>query len=215
MNKEIIVLAKSSKHGEYCIAGVDTITGQWVRPVSSNVTNEGAVPLRDIIYKDGTEVQILDKVKINIVEHKPTNSQPENYIYNPTVTWKKEGVSSLEEVISLRGYDEANNIFYNTKKEVSQYELSGQPSLLLVNVKNSYIFIKTFEEGVPRIQFNFSYNNLEYKYFKVGDEVVKRNLINKPDGSYYFRANLDVVFSLTDKYDRTGKHYKMAAQMFY
>ena len=215
MNKEIVILAKSSKHGEYCIAGVDTTTGEWVRPISLNVVNEGSIPFSDIIYEDGNEVQILDKVKVNILSYAPTISQPENYVYDSKVTWKKTGISSLEEVIAFRGYDRADNIFYNSKKEVAENELSGQPSLLLVNVKNSYIFIKTFEEGKPRIQFNFEYNNIEYKYFKISDEVIKNTLANRPDGSYCSIENLPVVFSLTDKYEKTGKYYKMVAQMFY
>jgi len=215
MHREIVILAKSLKHGEYCIAGVDTTTGEWIRPITSNSAHEGSVPLNDIIFENGNEVQILDKVKINILSHNPTISQPENYIYDSTMTWKKTGVSSVKEVIAFRGYDRVDNIFYNSKKDVSEGELSGQPSLLLVNVKNSYIFIKTFEEGNPRIQFNFEYNNIEYKYLKISDEIIRNALANKFDGSYYRRENLPVVFSLTDKYDKTGKYYKMVAQMFY
>jgi hypothetical protein len=208
-------LAKSTKRNGYCIAGVDTTTGEWIRPISSNITNEGAVPLNDIIYEDGNAVQILDKVKIKLLSHNPTKSQPENYIYDPEVSWRKTGVSSLDKVIAFRGYDEVEKIFYNSSKEVSERELNGQASLLLVNVIDSHIYIKTFEDGNRKTQFNFEYNNIKYSYFKVSDEVIKSALANKPDDRYYQSENLSVVFSLTDKYEKTGKYYKMVAQMFY
>lgn len=73
MEKEIIILAKSSKHGEYCIAGVDSKSGEWIRPVSDNITNEGSIPLQDITYEDGTQIQILDQVKIEFLSHNQLN----------------------------------------------------------------------------------------------------------------------------------------------
>jgi hypothetical protein len=215
MHKEIIILAKSAKHGEYCIAGVDIKTGEWIRPVSNNMAKEGSVPLIDITYVDGNQVQIFDIVKIKLLKHKPTISQPENYLYDSTKYWEKTGRSNLEELIKQRGYDQVNQIFYNNGKEVSEEELCAQPSLLFLNVKNSYIFIKTFDEGNKKIQFNFKYNNIDYEYFKISDEAIKKEFLNEYDGTHNYRENLPVVFSLTDKYRPTGKYYKMVAQMFY
>ena len=215
MEKEIIILAKSSKHREYCIAGIDTTTGEWIRPISDNIAHEGSVPLCDITYEDGTQVQILDKVKIKLLSHNPTKSQPENYKYDSSVCWYKTGKVTLEELIRSRGYDNPDKIFYNSNKEVSEGEVCGQSSLLFVNVKNSCIFIKTFDDGNRRIQFNFEYNNIRYNYFKISDEVIKNTFLSQHDGSYNHRDNLAVVLSLTDKYDYTGKYYKMVAHMFY
>jgi hypothetical protein len=61
MYKEIIVLAKSPKRGEYCIAGIDTFSGEWIRPISSNINNEGSVPVEDITYNDGKQIEVLDR----------------------------------------------------------------------------------------------------------------------------------------------------------
>ena len=219
MNKEIIVLARSSKHNDYCIAGIDTSTGKWIRPISKNTYKEGAIPLKDITYKNGSTVQIFDIIKINITEHQPTKAQPENYVYDPFVPWIKTDRTNLEQIIRFRGYDNPNTIFYNEGKDVSEEELdnvsSKKYSLLFVNVKNAYAFVKTFQPGNTRYQLNFNYNNINYKYLKITDEKVKRSLSNKPDGQYYHRTNLPVVFSLTEKYKKTGKYYKMVAQIFY
>jgi hypothetical protein len=67
MEKEIIILAKSSKNNEYCVAGIDTHTGKWIRPVSGNDDTEGAVPRTDLLLKSGEEIEILDRVKIDFV----------------------------------------------------------------------------------------------------------------------------------------------------
>lgn len=215
MNKEIIVLAKSLKHGQFCIAGVDTATGEWVRPVSSNTSNEGAVPITDIIYPNGEEVHMLDKVMIKTTLHRPTISQPENYVYDSKEKWIKTGTSSLKDVILFRGYDEVDKVFYNVNRDVAEIELSGQASLLLLNVKNSHVLIKTFEDGNRKFQLNFEYKSIGYKYFTISDKFVLSCLANKPDGKYFDRDELSVVFSLTDKYEKTGKYYKMVAQIFY
>ncbi len=219
MNREIIVLAKSSKHNDYCIAGIDLSTGKWIRPISLNASKEGAIPLRDITYKNGETVQIFDIIKIDITHHKPTKAQPENYVYNPLVPWVKIDRTTLEEVTKFRGYDQPGMIFYNMGKEVSETELEDKQakkhSLLFVNVKNSCVFVKTFQPGKPRYQFNFVYNNINYEYFKISDRKVISSLDNVGDGRYNHKTNLPVVFSLTGKYQLTGRYYKMVAQMFY
>lgn len=212
MEKEIIVLTKSSKKGGYCIAGVDTNTGEWIRPVSDDISKEGAVPSNDIVYKNGTELQLLDIVKINFIKHKPTKVQPENYLYE-NKRWIKTGSSSIDKVIEFRGYDKISEIFYNTKKELDEGEVGSDNSLLLLNVKNSYFFIKTFN-GNKRVQFNFEYNNQIYKYFKVSDKKILDKYSNKSDGTLDKKESRIVVFSLTDKYYKTRKYYKMVAQLF-
>lgn len=212
MEKEIIILAKSSKHGEFCIAGVDTKTGEWIRPISNNLANEGSVPLEDITYEDGTELQILDKVKIQFTSHSPTRAQPENYKYNSDYYWLKTGSATIEDVVRMRGYDNVEKVFYNTGKDVAEREINGGPSLLLLRVNHPYIFIKTFEN--QKVQLNFEYNNFNYSYFKISDSEVKQYYANKCDGCHDRREYLDVVFSLTDKHIESGKYYKMVAQIF-
>lgn len=211
MEKEIVILAKSSKRGGYCIAGVDATTGEWIRPISQNVDGEGAVPLEDIKYEDRTQVEILDIVTINFLSHKPSKSQPENYIYNPQLYWAKTGTSSLTELLTSRGYDNPKEIFYNYSRSVSESEINGQPSLLLVNVKNPTIGIKTSQYG-RKVKLNFLYNNMWYYDFSVSDNTIKNLYSNHVDGFYSCGSNLPVVFSLTDVF--RGDYYKMAAQIF-
>lgn len=212
IQKEIIVLAKSSKHSEYCIAGIDTTTGEWVRPVSDNISSEGAVPLEQITYQDGSELQVLDIVSIQFIKPVPTKSQPENYLYDPDHCWVKTGHATIEEVIQKRGYDDVEEIFYNTDKVVSEEEIDYSPSLLLLRVENPKIYIKTFES--QKIDLNFKYRNTWYNFFRISDIQIKQQYTDKEDGKYSCGISRIVVLSLTGKYEGSGKYYKMVAHIF-
>ena len=43
MDKEIVLLTKSKKRGNYCIAGVDRKTGEWIRIISEDASIQHAV----------------------------------------------------------------------------------------------------------------------------------------------------------------------------
>ncbi len=96
MKKEIIILTKSSKNNEYCVAGKDISNGKWIRVVSE--TDGGEVPKKDVKYSDGSEVEILDIVEITFKKHEPKEHQCENYIYDNNVTWKKMERNTVEEI---------------------------------------------------------------------------------------------------------------------
>ncbi|QNO15934.1 hypothetical protein HYG86_14740 [Alkalicella caledoniensis] len=211
MEKEIIVLAKSSKQGEYCIAGIDTSTGEWIRPISNNAAKEGSVPIGDITYENGTQVEILDKVRIRFSSHAPSRSQPENYIYDSSYYWSKEGRYTFSQVLNIRGYDKPEMIFYNAYRRVPEVEIGGEPSLLLVNIQEPTVVINT--DGFRRkISLNFVYNNTRYYDFSISDSYIKGQYNNHRDGCYPIGRDLTIVFSLTDVF--MGYYYKMAAQIF-
>ncbi len=210
MKKEIIILTKSIKRNDYCVAGIDATTGEWIRVVSDNEATEHAVSDYDMKYSNGTTARVFDIVQINFIEKVPTMVQPENWLFDDTFTWKKVGESNLQEILKLHPYETPNRIFYNTGKSVveSEIDFSAHSSLLLVRIPTSTIFIKTFER--KKFNYNFTYNSETYQYISITDEEVRRKYHASQDGSYPFRSNLPVVFSLADIYK--GEYYKIAAQ---
>ena len=42
--RQIIVLSKSSKYQDYCVAGIDIYTGEWIRPITNNTVKENGIP---------------------------------------------------------------------------------------------------------------------------------------------------------------------------
>ena len=57
----MVVLTKSSKFGEYCVAGINYDTGKWVRLVSTDETTHGAITLEDLHLKN--ELEKLDPLQ--------------------------------------------------------------------------------------------------------------------------------------------------------
>ena len=86
----------------------------------------------------------------------------------------------------------------------------ARKSLLLLEVENPTYFIKTFPNG-KKVQLNFTYNGYMYRYLKVTQQDIYNYYMNQPDGIYNADTNL-FVFSLTDKYELSGKYYKVMAQ---
>lgn len=209
MEKNIIILTKSFKHGGYCIAGIDYETGEWIRLVSSNISTERAVPEEQLKLDNGKELDIYDIICVDITEYVGTNIQPENYLYNEQQEWEYMGQSCLEEVIEKHGYDRPEFVFSNTDRRLGEDTVfNGSPSLLLLNIQRGELFIKTFES--QKVQTNFWYNNREYQYIKVTQIDLKDFFRGKNDGRYPLPSH-SIVFSLTDKYV-DNRYYKVVAQ---
>lgn len=208
LKKEIIILTKSDKRMGYCVAGIDRQTGEWIRVVSSDVQTEHAVPSHDLVYETGQIADIYDIVEIDFLRAVPTVVQPENYLYNEMVSWRKKGKSNLNEVLHIHGYDDADYVFGNTanRLESQQVHLARQ-SLLLLSVEQARYNVKHFPERSV-LQLNFSYNGNNYSYFK----VTQRDLRERYKAEGWYPTETDVfVFSLTDRHV-DGRYYKVIAQ---
>ena len=183
MKKTIIIMAKSNKHSNYCVAGIDVDTGAWIRPISNNIDLEGAVLLSDATYSSGKEIEIFDIVEIEFIKHSPSIAQCENYLYDSSVKWKKVDECDFEYALGLKGgFDNCAHIFFDNKKSISDETKLNGNSLLLVPIVNPQIYIKTFE--APKIQLNFTYNGNSYKFIQISDNSVINQYKNQKDGYY-------------------------------
>lgn len=110
MKKEIVLLVRSVKRGQYCVAGreisriEDKIQlGEWIRPVSNH--DEGAVNYSEISYENGTLPNFLDIVKIPLIEKANDQNQPENWSIK-NKRWKKTGSIDPQYISVLEEYPE-------------------------------------------------------------------------------------------------------------
>lgn len=94
MQRTILILASSIRRGQRCFAGreVDYVNnewqiGSWIRPVSTH--GEGEVPLSASLCSDGTQPSVLDIVTITLATRQECTYQPENYIIDISMPWKK------------------------------------------------------------------------------------------------------------------------------
>lgn len=211
MKKTIIILTKSKKHSGYCVAGIDYETGEWIRLISGDKETEGAVPREDLVFSNGQLLEIYDVILCNLSKPCGTEVQPENWLYDESVKWQKVGQSNLTEVIKIHGCDLMEYIFENEDiKLPANWEFEGNSSLCLVKIADASVWVKTFEE--KKISLNFTYNNVQYRYMSISQTDLLDYYRKKMDGSYQL-GTVFAVFSLTDRYYRNGKYYKVVAQI--
>jgi len=210
MKKEIVILTKSIKHGGFCVAGIAIDTGLWIRLVSDDDEAEGAVSKNMLQYSNGEEVAVYDIIEVELIRAVPTSVQPENWLYDKTSPWEKKGISVLQDVINLHGYDSPEYVFGNTEVSLpAEWQFKGEPSLLLLEVSEAYIWIKTFPEK-KSVTLNFEYNGQKYNYIKISQKEIKGMM--RSDGSHYI-GKRSIVISLTDQYYYNDKYYKVIAQI--
>ena len=215
--KNLIILAASAKFANYCVAGVDADTGEWIRPISEKPELEDAVPIDDLKYPDGSRIELLDVVEIKFSDRAAKNPiQPENFFYNQKYFWQKIGRVTLQEVIDERGFDFCDEIFYNHNRSilgVDVIKFNVRESLLLLPVENLFISI---EDGEDHKKFfaDFEYRSKNFLRFSVGDIAVRNKFADSGVGKHFFKENATVVFSLTNPYRKNAECYKMLAQIF-
>lgn len=64
----LVILANSWKHSDWCIAGIDLATGQWVRPVTQ--LTDGRIP-KGAMQLDGYFPQLRDVVELPLADTGP------------------------------------------------------------------------------------------------------------------------------------------------
>ena len=86
--KTIVCLANSRKLGDRCIAGVESDSRKWIRPIGSG--SHGAVTTAEQKLDDGTLPDILDLISLPLGGATPQEGQPENWALKPG-PWRKVG----------------------------------------------------------------------------------------------------------------------------
>lgn len=220
MQKNIIILTKSKKYkNNLCVAGIDTKTSEWIRIVSNDESIQCAVNPKDIVYEDGSSAEILDKVTISLVEHKPSYYQPENYIFDDSMYWVKTGNASIKELLSLHPLEERDFLFYDVDRKIEPEKVKKVPkdqvhSLTLISPEDLSICVKRFDPENPKATLCFNYNDVAYDYISLTDLEFSDKYLCRPDGFYKLTGKYMLVVSLGDAYYRDNLHYKIVAKVF-
>lgn len=211
MSVEIILLTKSRKYNNYCIAGVDLTSGKWIRLVSSQTDIHCAVPEVDLIYEDGSQTQILDVIRVELTKAVPLHFQPENYEYNSEYYWTKLRSSSLVEVVKLLEQHPDPYVFHNIDKRLLSTFVSGLSpsqhySLKFIFVARAVLSVERYEK--IKYKVSFSYNGVHYNDFSVTDEgfIQKYQSVGR-----FVLNNVGLVISLGEIFDMDQCHYKLVA----
>ncbi len=195
---DIVLLTKSTMKGDYCIAGLDTSFGEWVRLVS-DADGSPLLAIHRQYQNVPGECKPLDVVSAELLERVPKRNQTGNRRVKAD-TMHKLGTMSIDDVLQLHASENHAYIFGNDSASLSAEEMhqyNFNYSLMLVNVKALHL-----HSG----KADFTYNGHHYCDMSITD----------PD--YTFSAGLGnaylVVSMATNPDRRSGRYHKFIAKIF-
>ena len=221
MEKELVLLAQSRKYGNYCVAGIDTTTGEWIRLVSEDPAIANAVRQEAMVCQDGGIAKVMDIVRVSCQSRERSFHQSENHVLTPGMRWIRKGQTTLAEVLRLHQPERHAVLFYNRDRRVDRTDIEAVPaerrySLALIRPSHVMIAVIQWPEKVaPSITACFLYEGKEYSWVSMTDLEVTRLYGAKQPGRYRLPDNAELYFvmSLGEVFVRDGYHYKLVASV--
>lgn len=215
MTKEIILLAVSRKYGKYCVAGVDSCSGQWYRLISGDSGAHFALSDQQIRFSNGELAQKLDIVRVKLWDKAISYFQTENYRIASGDIWEKLGEASIESVKEIHPPNQAEYIFYDTSRSLSKGHYMKMPvsqiqSLMLISPPRAIVQIRDREKG-RRIAIQLSYKEREYEPLPVTDLEFVQLCESLKAGDYPMRKASLMLLSVGECYEKDQHHYKLIA----
>lgn len=206
--KLIWILAKSIKHGAFCIAGKDVHTNDWIRLVSNSdggslSEEQSRVYFEGASQKEPWGVRVNDLVEIVFVKRVSIIGQPENWQISSKV-WTLKNNSKRYYQPDLF-FDSPHDLWGHGNKV--SHSVLGQikESLYLVRVNNFEIYQVGYE-GKYKLKARFLYNGQAYENFAVTDPEYHRKAGELGD--------VTLVVSLGQEFVEDHCHYKIVGKIF-
>ncbi len=202
-------------YGNFCVAGIDIITGKWVRFVAFE-TGEPLADFNLMFVNDSGSCAPLDVGRIGIARKIPHHNHTEDCMIKYT-PWLKMGRMKLEEVLKIHPTEEHKYIFGTPRNYVNEYEMSRlrlNYSLMLIRVEELKIYFVENYSGNIRGRADFIYNGVRYKKIRVTDpDYEAQTTIAKKFSVSMHEAYL--VMSMPARpFEINGYYYKLIAKIF-
>ena len=171
----IICLANSYKGGgRRCIAGIDSKTGEWVRPISRGAEKAIDWSIRKV---DEAEPKILDVLEIPLEDSGPDEEyQPENRFLT-SGRWQKIGQLEPQDLLKYCEDDSVilhNHQDYVSPELLSEKASSERKSLQLIHSENAKFNRDLYDNKKWRVCFQ--YGRKKYLDLKLTDVVLSDRL---------------------------------------
>jgi|ERR1041385_8788902 hypothetical protein len=213
----IVCLANSRKPGGSCVAGLEVTgpgLGKWIRPISARPTEE--VSLEERRYQNGQDVQLLDVVDIDFLEHRPHSCQVENHVIDDNVHWRLVGKLPNNQ---LRAHATAvgplwldasssgkglNDRVHGADADKLDHSLKlVLPGALRIRVVTAY--------GKRQVRAAFDLGEHQYD-LTVTDPTLETRYLAKADGEFPYPGEAVACISLGEPY-KDGYRYKLVASI--
>ena len=215
--RRILCLAASRKHNGHCVAGKDTDTGEWVRPISARPGHE--ISYFERTYEGGGLVSVLDVMEVALIQPSPSEFQTENHLNNQAVRWRKLGVGTYADAAALLDAEQplwingpsSYNGLHDQVPEDEASELTD--SLRLIRVPTLGLLVHSeggvFAPAKRVVRAKFDFAGATY-WLKLTDPLVEYELKQNADGEYSFE-NAIMCVSLGEVFN--GNAYKLVASV--
>lgn len=227
MKKEIVILAKSVKFGQHCVAGREIIRsisglslGEWIRPVSDR--DDEALSYNEIKYSNYSIPQILDIVEISLSEKAGSTTQPENWRINKSICWAKTGHISNQSLPHFVETPEGLWIdpFAGTDR-ISSQVFTGQYSSSLCIIKPNNFQMKIYTDfddfsgkEKKRRRGIFDYNGVHYDLAITDPDIDTKYFRPFPkidEGAKNIKTTNDCLLCISLAPEFHDYHYKLIA----
>jgi len=213
--KELILLAASRKYGKYCVAGIDTSSGQWLRLVTNDSDAHYAIDAKDLVMDNGETAQKLDIVRLETTDRSISYFQSENYIIRRNVPWHKVGIASISDVTAVHPPNQPEYIFYDTTRKLPRQFYASLSfdqihSLMLVTPEDVQVEIRDQQEK-RRILLHLLYRGRTYEPLPVTDIEFNALCARLEPGLYPMRKKGIMLCSVGECYEKDQFHYKLVA----
>ncbi|KZL47629.1 dual OB domain-containing protein [Nodularia spumigena] len=163
---EIICLAKSTKHGGICIAGLKTDGSGWLRPVSNK--RDGTLYPEHYTLTNDSEPQLFDIIRIPCTKPEPKCHQPENWLIDSRKSWEVLGSLTLSQARRLLSPEiqrhSSPELLGTSDKQICYENLEKSPvqsSLALIKPEKVQWQVKTIDKKKFRCLFSLSGNSYD------------------------------------------------------
>lgn len=215
MTRELILLAVSRKYGKYCVAGVDTTNGEWLRLVTSDSDSHYAIDPKDLVMDNGATAQKLDIVRVQITDRAISYFQSENWVIRRHYPWQFVDKATIDDVARIHPPNRSEYIFYDTARRITRQFYTGLSfnqisSLLLISPHQARVEIVE-QEQKRRVLLHLHYNDRDYEPLPVTDLEFCGLCDPLNPGIYPMRKQGIMLCSVGECYEKDQFHYKLVA----
>ena len=190
---DMIILTRSSKYRDYCVAGIDASSGQFVRLVTDNDKTHGALTYSELIMDNGCNASPLDMVHVEKAQYSPSVIQKENFRIKQGECLQYLRTVTVEEIVQYHPVSSRTGIFNHIQPVIQFVDAKALGhSLELAYVNNLVVYTES-KKGRCRTKADFEINGQHYKRFSVTDPRFYGN-----DGAINAIKNALIVCSIAD-----------------
>lgn len=213
---EIIITTKSDKNNNWCVGGIRTADGSWIRPVRTG--DDDSLTDENLVCTNGHIAGVLDVVDIDIAPGDAVALHPhqvENVFMNTNVRPRYLRTATWDEVFRLHAPESRNMILNNNTRYNSDRlpynfvnNMSYKRSIMLAAVKNLDIMACEPGKSHPKAEFDYVNRNgesLHYRLTVTDPEYFNNGVIKS------YRDACIIVSLAGEPYQ--GDYYLLAAQI--